>query len=300
MRSALFAIATLALAQRIPPGFSAVKPTPAKIQNSSAPDLTIARSQFFSYALPHDWKIGESGQYALTLVAPDQKAITIMVGNAGVPINFPPARYIQERLSAMRPDNLQISQPRQAAPVSGFKQAWQFDVSYSVRGSAWRGQVKCNVSPAYDSAVMAMTGAISEASQWQAYSAWLPLVADQVSAINGAAFGSRGIMAQNLQNSREYGEAAQRYREWSQKNWQQVTNDRNAQQDRQNFHLREALGGIKTYVNPYDSRVPLELPDQYKHFWVDRQGNVIGTNDPGANPNTGSTGDWRKMPRYEP
>lgn len=163
-----------------------------------------------------------------------------------------------------------------------------------------RGVVKCNVQPAYDSAVMAMTAALSDASQWTGYSSWLPLVADQVSAANGAAFGMRGIMAQNLENSKQYAEAARQYREWSQKNWQQVTDQRNASQDKNNFYLREALGGIQTYVNPYDSRVPLELPNTYQYFWVDRGGNVLGTNDANANPNQGSTGEWKRMTRYKP
>src|SRR5262249_23616468 len=146
-----------------------------------------------------------------------------------------------------------------------------------------------NIAPAYDSAVMAMTAALSEAGQWPGYASWLPLVADQVAATNGAAFGMRGIMAQNLQNSMAYAEAARQYREWSQRNWQQVTNDRNASQDRNNFYFRENLGGVQTFVNPYDSRVPLELPGTYQYFCVDRQGNILGTNDGTANPNNGST-----------
>jgi len=66
-------------------------------------------------------------------------------------------------------------------------------------------------------------------------------VADQVSATNGGAFGMRGVMQQNLQNSAAIGEAARQYRDWSQKNWQQVTDDRNASQDRRNFAMRENL-----------------------------------------------------------
>ena len=147
---------------------------------------------------------------------------------------------------------------------------------------------------------MAMTAALSEASQWPGYSSWLPLVADQISASNGAAFGMRGIMAQNLQNSRAYAQAAQQYRDWSQRTWQKVTDDRNASQDQRNFHVRENLGAIQTYVNPYDTRVPLELPTTYEYFWVDRKGEILGTNDPSANPNSGSPGEWKQMQRHRP
>ncbi len=110
----------------------------------------------------------------------------------------------------------------------------------------------------------------------------------------------RGVMAQNLQNSTAYAEAARQYRDWSQKNWQGVTDTRAASQGRQNFAVRENLGGVHTFTNPYDDRVPLELPQTYKYFWVDRQGNVVGSNDAAANPHVGSTGDWRQMPRYQP
>ena len=43
-----------------------------------------------------------------------------------------------------------------------------------------------------NTAVMAMTAAISEAGTWPGYASWLPQVADQISATNGAAFGIRG------------------------------------------------------------------------------------------------------------
>jgi hypothetical protein len=130
-------------------------------------------------------------------------------------------------------------------PCGGLCEGLPTRFSYSIRGAACRGVVKCNVAPAYDTVLMAMTAALSDVSQWDGYSLWLPLIADQVSATNGAAFGMRGIMAQNLQNSTAYADAARQYREWSQRNWQQVTDDRNASPDRKNFYVRENLGGIQ-------------------------------------------------------
>jgi hypothetical protein len=285
--------------RKIPANMYPVKPISASAAVPAA-NLTVARGQFFSYALPQTWRVGEDGQFALTLVAPDNKALTVMVGNAGNPPNFPPAQFVYQKLMAMRPQDLRVGPPTQASPVTGFAKAWQFDVSYTAGGVAWRGVAKCNVAPAYDSATMAMTAALSEAGRWPGYASWLPMVADQISASNGAAFGMRGIMAQNLQDSTAYAEAARRYREWSQRNWQQVTDDRNSSQDRKNFAVRENLGNVQTYVNPYDTRVPLELPTTYQYFWVDRQGNILGSNDPSANPNVGSTADWRQMPRHKP
>lgn len=289
----------------IPAQFFRVDPTPVSSrapapQSAPPAELRIASTQFFSYALPPGWRVGEDGQFALTLHAPDDKALTVTVGNAGYPINYPPQQFVYEKLMALQPLNLQIGAPRQTAPAAGFAQAYELDVAYIVGGIPCRGLVRCHIAPAYDSVVMAMTAALSAADQWPGYSSWLPAVSQQVAATNGAAFGMRGIMAQNLRNSTEYAAAVRQYRDWSQQNWQQTTDERNASQDRINFHRRENLGGVQTYSNPYNATTPLELPQTYQYYWIDRQGTVVGTNQPGADPNAGSTGDWRRMDRYLP
>lgn len=267
---------------------------PVETQRAAA-QLQIGQGRFFSYALPEGWRVGEDGQFALTLVAPDNRALTIMVGNSGLPVSYPPAQFVYEKFAALRPESLQIGQGRPARPVAGFAQAVEFDVAYVVQGIPSRGVAKCNINTAYDTAVMAMTAAVSDATQWPGYSTWLPQVADQVSATNGAAFGIRGVMAQNLQNSMAYAEAARNYREWSQNNWQQVTNQRNESIDRRNEAFRESLGGVQTYRDPYNSSRSVELPQTYKHYWVNQHGQYVGTDDPGADPNYGSTDEWRRM-----
>jgi hypothetical protein len=279
----------------------AARPVPATSSTANAgAKLSIGSGQFFNYALPQGWHLGEDGQFALTTVAPDNKAFTVMVGNAGLPPNYPPDRYAYEKMMAMQPQNLRIGQGKKAAPVAGFAQAYAFDVEYSVRGAPQRGVAKVHIAPAYDTATMAMTAAISAASQWPEYASWLPLVADQIAAKDGRAFGARGVMAQNLKNSTEYAEAARQYREWSQKTQQGVTDARNASQDRNNTAFRENLGAVQTYVNPYDSRVPVELPATYKYFWVDAEGTYLGTDDSSVNPNVGSTREWKQMPKRQP
>ena len=283
-------------------GLHPVQPTPLGAPATPAPEppeLRIAAGRFFAYALPPGWRVGEDGQFALTLHAPDNKAITVMVGNAGYPPPYPPAQFVSEKMMALQPANLRIGSPRPAAPAAGFAQAYEFEVAYEAQAVPCRGLIKCHIAPAYDSAVMAMTAALSEESQWPGYASWLPAVAEQISAVNGAAFGMRGVMAQNLSTSTAYAAAAGQYREWSRRNWQQTTDQRNASQDRINFHSRENLGGVHAYVNPYDPSVPLELPGAYEHYWVDRQGKVLGTNDPGADPNAAEE-DWRRMPRFQP
>lgn len=243
--------------------------------------------------------MGEDGQFALTIGAPDGKAFTVMVGNAGLPAGYPPDRFAYEKMTALQPQGLRIGQGRKATPVSGFQQAWAFDVQYSARGMANRGVATVHVATSYDSSVLAMTAAVSEASQWAGYSSWLPLVAEQISALDGRAFGARGIMAQNIQNSKAYAVAAKEYRDWSQKTQQGVTDARNASQDKNNAAFRENLGAVQTYVNPYDTRVPVELPTTYGYYWVSPQGTYLGTDDPSVNPNNGSTGEWKQLPKVQ-
>ena len=271
-----------------------VTPVTASSARTSAPAaLQIGTGRFFSYAMPPGWRLGEDGQYALTLIAPDSHALTFMVGNAGMQPNYPPARYVYEKLMVLRPQNLQIGPPRTARPVTGFAQAVEFDVSYVIGGPV-RGVAKCNIQPAYDSATMAMTAAVADANQWQGYSSWLPLVADQVSALNGAAFGARGVMQQNLANSQAFGEAAARYREASAKIQQGVADARDASQKKQAEGMRDILGGTQPYSSPYEnSRV--DMPLTYQYYWTDGKGHYQGSNDPSANPNVGSTAEWRQM-----
>jgi len=260
-------------------------------------ELRIQQTRFFAFALPQGWRVGEDGQFALTLLAPDQRALTVMVGNAGMPPNALPARFAYDKLSAMQAQNLQVGNARAASPASGFAQAVAFDVAYESRGVAYRGVAKVSVAPAYDTKTMVMTAALSAADQWAGYAAWLPQVADQVSATNGAAFGMRGVMSQNLANSTAYAQAARDYREWSQKNWQGVVDQRNASQDARNVAIRENLGGVQTYANPYGNNQAVQLPTTNQYYWTDRQGQVVGTDDPRADPNVGSTGEWRRMER---
>lgn len=292
-------------ARGIPAGMHEVTPvvakaaTPEPSKTTPSASLSVRRGQFFSYALPQGWRLGEDGQFALSIGAPDGKAFTVMVGNAGLPPGYPPDRFVLEKMTALQPQGLRIGQGRTATPIAGFQQAWAFDVQYSAGGVANRGVATVHVATSYDTAVLAMTAAIAEASQWPGYSTWLPLVAEQISALDGRAFGARGIMAQNIENSRSYATAAKEYRDWSQKTQQGVTDARNASQDKNNAAFRENIRAVQTYVNPYDSRVPVELPTTYNYYWVSPQGTYLGTDDPSVNPNNGTTGEWKQLPKLQ-
>jgi hypothetical protein len=260
-------------------------------------DLTIGMGHFFSYALPPGWKKGEDGQFALTLVAPDNKAYTVMVGNAGLMPGYAPDRFVYEKLMALQPSGLTLSNATPSKPVTGFQEAYQFSVSYQLPSGSYRGEAVCHISNYYGGCVMAMTAALSESTQWSSYASWLPPVSRLIAATNGAAFGMRGIMQQNLQNSIAFGEAMQAYRTWSANKWQEVTDDRNRSVDNQNYQFRENLGAINTWSNPYNTNSPIELSTKYQYYWMNQQGTIVGSNDASANPNHGSTFEWQPLKR---
>jgi len=263
------------------------------------PKLEIKRGSYFSYVLPEGWILGEDGQYALSIASSDQTALSLMVGNSGLMPDYSPERFVYDKLSALQPNYLQVTNAVQSSPASGFQYAYTYDVQLTFRGEPFAGSVTCNVAPYYGGSTMAMTAALSRADLWSGYSTWLPAVSQQISATDGGAFGMRGVMQQNIENSTAYARAVQEYRQWSRENQDQMTTDRNRSVDRRNSDFRETIGAVQTWGNPYDTQRPIELSTKYEHYWIDRQGRILGSNDPGVDPNRGSTLEWRRLERKQ-
>ena len=38
--------------------------------------------------------------------------------------------------------------------------------------------------------------------------------------------------------------------------------------------VRESLGGVQTFANPYATGQSVELPTTHKYYWIDRQGRM--------------------------
>jgi hypothetical protein len=89
------------------------------------------------------------------------------------------------------------------------------------------------------------------------------------------------------------------YREQMRQMHQQVYEERQAAQARQNFTMREILGGIETYVNPFDART-VELPPGYRHCWVSDDGYVIVNDEETFDPRADNRRRWLRMERYRP
>ncbi len=113
----------------------------------------------------------------------------------------------------------------------------------------------------------------------------------------------RGLFRQNMRSivrqtgalGRLMREQAAQISEMHRRAWE----DRQASQDRQSFALREVLGGIETYKNPYDSHT-VEVPAGYDYQWIKRDGSVFQTSNPQDNPGHGTNEEWQLMDRYRP
>lgn len=250
----------------------------------------------FQYGVPQGWRVAEDGAFAVVLVAADGCALTAMVGNAGLPEGYPPAQYLFDKLAQGGLEQLRGGPVRPAPPAPGFAFAIELDYAYSVQGSPCLGLARCNVAPGYGMTTMMATWAAADARQWPQYAPWLPALASEIVITSGAAFGARGIAQQNLANSIALGAQARANREWSERQWAAVTQQRGESEDRRNTGFRENLGNVQTWSNPigYPS---IELPNTYAHYWIRRDGQIYGTNDPGEPPTIGLAGDWTPMRR---
>lgn len=264
-----------------------------------AGSVTLRQGPCFRYAVPPGWQVVEDGQFAVVLMAPDQRALTTLVGNAGLPAGYNPGQFAFDKLAPTGLYQLQFGPARPARPVFGWafawEFAWEFDAVYGFQGIPCRGVARCSVAPSYDSCTMALTWAAAEAIQWDRYASWLPEIAAQVEITCAAAFGAAGIAQQNLQNSLALGEQARQYREWSERQWADVTRQRHESQDRNQFEFRQALDGVQRYDNPYDNR-PLDLPTSNAVYWINlTTGQIVGSPQSSFDPRTATDSNWQPL-----
>ncbi len=253
----------------------------------------------FRYALPDGWTVAEDGPFAVVLVDPQRRAVAAIVGNAGLPPWYPPHQYVYERLQGLGPEALQLGPPRAAAPLGGFASAWDFDLSYAVQGIPCLGVARCHVAPAYDSCVMAVTWAASDAARWAAHAPWLPAVSMAFAATHPGAFGAQGIMAQNLQNAAAFGQQLQAHRDASHALWSEVSRQRDASQAQIHDGFRQALGGVERYDNPVTGRA-VELTSSNQSYWIHPvTGAIVGGESAAFDPRTPQDPSWQRMRRTD-
>ena len=74
----------------------------------------------------------------------------------------------------------------------------------------------------------------------------------------------------------------------------QVTQERQASQDRIAELRRETLGGVQTYTDPVNGGL-VQLPVGFNTYWVNQQGEYIVVDQAGFDPNTLNDGTWQQL-----
>jgi hypothetical protein len=105
--------------------------------------------------------------------------------------------------------------------------------------------------------------------------------------------------AEHMHRVGELGIMLTQHRDEMRRVHQQTYEAQQASQDRISFARREVLGGVQTYVNPFNSRT-VELPAGYRHNWVSDDGQVICTDEEMFDPQQGDRRTWQDMARYRP
>jgi hypothetical protein len=101
-------------------------------------------------------------------------------------------------------------------------------------------------------------------------------------------------MAQGIRNAGRISDTITRNTAEIGKMYEDSYRKANESQDRIARSYSEYIRGVETYRNPYEDR-PIQLPSGYDGVWVNRSGEYLLSNQPGFNPNAGSTTEWRRM-----
>jgi hypothetical protein len=64
--------------------------------------------------------------------------------------------------------------------------------------------------------------------------------------------------------------------------------------DRISNSFSERIRGVETYEQPFEGRT-IQLPSDYNHVWASAKGEYVFSDNPGFNPNAGSTIEWRLL-----
>lgn len=254
---------------------------------------------YFRFALPAGWRVQENANM-LCLNSPDGQAAIMNVGLSGMMYPMSPDQFVAYALNMQQMQLTGILNGQQIPPPPGCTQAGRFEITYAIGPTQCRGIVLSYVAVGYGQCNASITLAAAQVGSWPAYAQWLPQLAMEVGPAGSQTYGAGQIASDNLRQSMELGQKFHEVNDYTQQQWQQVTNERWASDERRNFEFRENLGGIQTYTNPYDNHRTVELSTQYRFYWVNRRGEIVGSDDPGYDPRVGSTDEWSQMPQYGP
>lgn len=270
-------------------------PPPAPAAGRGFPPVSLQTGQFFRFAWPQGWQVQENTNM-LCVNAPDGSAALMAVGLVGLMMPFTPDQFLLYAMQLAQLGQVRILQGQPIPPAPGCSSAGMFEVAYGLPGGECQGLIFSHVALGYGQCNGSIAMAAARSQLWNQVRDWLAPLAQQIAPAGPHTFMASTVAAQNLRNSIAEGQHFHAVNDYIQHSQQQTTNERWASDARNQFDFRENLGGVATHYDPFAGRA-LELSPQYTYYWINRQGEVVGSNDPGFDPSHGSTQEWSRMPR---
>jgi hypothetical protein len=262
----------------------------------------MRRGPNFTHPLPQGWVVGEEGNHALVLWAPDYSAGVFVYGLSGFmqPMSCDQFAYFCLTQSMRMAGELQFARMTPVAPAQGFGQAAAIDVTFRFQlapplgGVPAQGVVFSNVATGYQqmNGFIALAWAMPPA--WPAHEQWLPGVALQACNTGPNPFGATGVNMVNQANTAAMGQAWANYQDWSQRTWDEVSRERWASQERQQQAMDPMLTGQFWGQDPYGNG-PQRYAATPAVIWVDPYGRQVTSDDPSFDPRTPFDQDWRRV-----
>lgn len=266
------------------------------------PPCQIRQGPNFAHPLPQGWIVGEEGNHALVLVAPDFSAGIFVFGLSGFmyPMGCDQfAHYVLTQGMRLSPDP-RFMKVSQVQPAQGYGQAAAIDVSMRfqiagpLNGIPAQGIVFSNVAVGYQQMNGFIALAWAQPQAWPSHERWLPGIALQAYNTGPDPFGATGISMVNRADAAAMSQAWNAYQSWSQNTWDQVVRERWASDERR----QDAMGPMMTdqfwQQDPWGNG-PERYSNTHAVIWVDRHGRQLTSDDPAFDPRTPYDQDWRRV-----
>jgi hypothetical protein len=256
------------------------------------------RGSNFSYLLPHGWRVGEEGPFALVLLGAD--AGIVVFGQSGLMEPLAPEQFAYQAMAGvmrLAPD-VRLTNPRPCQPRPGYTHAAVMDCTYTLSLPAgpvrMRGVVVSHVAVGYGHCSGTLTLAAADERQWPQYQNWLPQVASAAVNTGPNAYGNRtmaGVMGGIAEQDHD---AYRRYQEHSTRTWQGVVDARTASADWRQGQMGQVLTGQEWHADPYGGPA-VRRSTTPAVIWRSYDGREVASDDPSFDPRTASDCDWRRV-----
>ncbi len=268
----------------------------------SLPSIQSVRGPFFYYPLPQGWIVGEQGNFAFTMNAPNRSAAVWNSGMSGWMYPLTPEVFATEKFVDMcrcvgiTVSNLSVLGSGSIQPLPGYTHAAAMELVCTLTGNGtmnMRAAVFSHVANTYNRSDACFTIGFANADMWDSYISWLPAIAAQVVNIGPNPYGRTGMSMAISEIGIRDNLAFQDYLRWSQQNWAGVQADRDASFNFQHSQNDPTLTGQQWYTNPYG--YPAQRLASGITHWMNRDGRVQSSYDPSFDPNTPLDPNWTRM-----